>query len=119
MTTAVGPEVIGGKLLGAAAGVWIKTSKGIRYTKSSLKYGRKIHKAYKAALHNPALKRFKEFTGIKGIRPDFVDFNTRTIYELKPNNPRSIHRGYQQLKKYKKMFEKRYGGKWNTVLDTY
>jgi hypothetical protein len=29
----------------------------------------------------------KECTKVKGVRPDFVDFNTNTIYELKPNNP--------------------------------
>ena len=32
----------------------------------------------------------KEFANIKGIRPDYVDFNTRTIYELKPYNPKAI-----------------------------
>ncbi|MCH4897191.1 hypothetical protein E0494_10880 [Marinilabiliaceae bacterium JC040] len=53
------------------------------------------------------------------IRPDFVDFNKRIIYELKPNNPRQIKAGYKQIGNYKKMFEKQYGGVWNTVLDTY
>lgn len=73
---------------------------------------------YKAGLADE-VKTFKEFRRIKGIRPDFVDFNTRTIYELKPYNPRSIKAGINQLDKYQKIFQKKYGGKWKIVLDTY
>jgi hypothetical protein len=50
---------------------------------------------------------------------DFVDLSTKTIYELKPFNPRGIQMGTQQLNKYKSLFEQRYGGTWNTVLDFY
>ncbi len=89
------------------------------FTKSTLEIGRQIHKDYKLGLHNPAKGLFKEFTGIKGIRPDFVDFNTRTIYELKPNNPRAIRDGMKQLDKYKTMFEEQFGGIWSMILDTY
>lgn len=48
-----------------------------------------------------------------------MDFNTRTIYELKPNNPRAIADGTKQLNKYKSAYEQKYGGEWNTKLDTY
>ena len=89
------------------------------YTKSSLKLGREVHAAYRLAQHAPKLGRFKEFTGIKGIRPDFVDFGTKTIYELKPFNPNGIKMGTQQLEKYKALFEQTYGGTWKTVLDLY
>lgn len=61
----------------------------------------------------------KEFRGIPGIRPDFVDLSTKTIYELKPNNPRAIKQGLKQLEKYKTIFEQQRGGTWKTVLDTY
>lgn len=61
----------------------------------------------------------KEFGDIAGIRPDFVDFSTKTIYELKPFNPRAIRGGLKQLSKYQSAFEKTYGGTWKTVLDTY
>ncbi|MBQ5865001.1 MAG: hypothetical protein IIW66_06395, partial [Bacteroidales bacterium] len=44
---------------------------------------------------------------------------TRTIYELKPNNPRAIKRGHKQLETYKKRFEQEYGGEWNIILDLY
>jgi len=90
-----------------------------QYTKSSLEFGNKMHKLYKADLHNPAKGLYKEFTGIKGIRPDFVDFNNRIIYELKPNNPRQILQGMRQLNRYKVLFEHHYGGSWNIVLDLY
>ena len=88
-------------------------------TVSSLERGRKVHSAYKTNLHNPVNGLYKEFTGVKGVRPDFVDFNTKTIYELKPNNPRQIREGQAQLNKYKSAFESQYGGTWSIVLDLY
>ncbi|MCY1526266.1 Restriction endonuclease fold toxin 9 [compost metagenome] len=91
---------------------------GAPYTKSSLEYGRQVHSQYKAGLQDNVYK-FKEFTGIPGIRPDFVDFNTKTIFELKPNNPRQVAAGNAQLATYKTAFEAKYGGNWNIVLDLY
>ena len=90
-----------------------------KYTKSSMAYGREMHAEYKLSEHNPELGKFKEYTGIKGIRPDFVDFNTNTIYELKPFNSRGIQLGTQQLSKYKFTFESNFGGTWNTKLEFY
>ena len=52
---------------------------------------------------------YKECKKIPGIVPDFVDFNTRTIYELKPNNPRQVKQGLKQLAKYKAKFKAKYG----------
>ena len=57
----------------------------------------------------------KEFANIKGIRPDYVDFNTRTIYELKPYNPKAIKAGIKQLNKYNKAL----GGNFKIVLEVY
>jgi hypothetical protein len=96
----------------------LATKGGTQYTKSSLKLGQEMHKGYKAGLAD-GVTTFKEFTGIKGIRPDFVDFGTKTIYELKPFNPRQIQLGTKQLNNYKSLFEQKYGGTWKTVLDTY
>lgn len=97
----------------------IATKGGAQFTKSSLKIGQQVHKTYKAGLHNPAKGLFKEYSVIKGIRPDFVDRNRRIIYELKPNNPRQITAGLKQLEKYKGLFEQEFGGVWKTVLDKY
>ena len=80
------------------------------YTKSSLSAGREIHKGYKVGVEG-----VKEYRGIKGMRPDFVDFKNATIYELKPNNPRSINQGINQLQKYNKAL----GGEFNMVLELY
>jgi hypothetical protein len=52
--------------------------------------GVELHKEYKKFEHDPQNGRHKEYTGLLkkyGIKPDFVDFNTRTFYDLKPNNP--------------------------------
>lgn len=62
---------------------------------------------------------FKEFTGVKGIRPDYVDFGTKTIHELKPYNPRGIQQGWEQLYNYQNLFQQQYGGSWKIVLDFY
>ncbi|QEM69266.1 hypothetical protein FO488_14615 [Geobacter sp. FeAm09] len=35
------------------------------------------------------------------------------------NNPRSIRQGLNQLNKYQKAFEQKFGGEWKTVLDLY
>jgi RHS repeat-associated protein len=85
---------------------------------ASTAFGKAMHKAYKAGIEDGVTK-FKEFTGVKGVRPDFVDFETKTIYELKPNNNRAIKQGLEQLNKYKALFEKQYGGAWKIVLEHY
>ncbi|MBC8643229.1 hypothetical protein H9W95_01155 [Flavobacterium lindanitolerans] len=78
-----------------------------KYTKSSLKMGQEMHKAYKVAEEAAGLG-IKEFREIPGIRPDFVDMVNRTIYELKPFNPRAMKAGEKQLAKYKAAFEAAY-----------
>lgn len=87
-------------------------------TKSSLSLGREIHRQYKAGQADE-ISTFKEYRRIDGVRPDFVDFKTKTIFELKPNNPRSIKAGYRQLERYQQIFEKHFNYKWKTVLETY
>jgi len=101
------------------AGGTVGDDVGMGLTQSNLKLGQEMHKLYKADLNNPVKGLFKEYTGIKGIRPDFVDFNTKIIYELKPNNPRAIQEGIKQVNKYKQIFEQQFGGEWKTFIDTY
>ena len=55
----------------------------------------------------PIVKKYKEYKKVKGIRPDYYNPKTKTIYELKPYNPRSAKAGVKQLKKYKKKIGKR------------
>ena len=83
------------------------------FTKSTLSAGRKIHQGYKATNNFPKIG--KEFREIKGIRPDYIDFNTRTIYELKPMNPRGVISGIRQLQRYNRML----GGGFRMRLELY
>jgi len=71
------------------------------YTKSSLKMGQDMHKIYKADIANQTTK-IKEFVLPSKKRIDFIDFDSGTISELKPYNPRAIKSGYRQLEMYLK-----------------
>lgn len=88
------------------------------YTKSSLELGRKVHAEYKADIVNGSTK-VKEFVLPSRKRIDFIDFDNKTIYELKPNNPTQIQAGKTQLQGYLNEVESIYGKGWHTVLDTY
>lgn len=83
------------------------------FTKSTASAGRKIHDGYKAT--NNFSKYGKEFREIKGIRPDYIDFKAKTIYELKPMNPRGVKSGIRQLQKYNKALV----GGFNLRLELY
>ena len=83
------------------------------FTKSTASAGRKIHDGYKVGdRFNP---NWKEYNGIKGIRPDYVDFDNKIIYELKPMNPRSVRSGIRQLQRYNKAL----GGGYTMRLELY
>ena len=68
--------------------------------------GTKIHTGYKAG------QKGKEFVK-DANRFDFYDSNT--IFELKPNNPKGIRDGIRQLRRYNKAM----GGNCNLVLELY
>ena len=83
------------------------------FTQSSMSAGQKIHKGYKATQNFS--KAGKESRLVKGIRPDYIDFDNKVIYELKPNNPRSIRSGIRQLQKYNRSV----GGGFKLRLEVY
>ena len=69
-----------------------------------------MHQTYRIDQVNDVTK-FKEYV-IKdsgGLRIDFIDFSTKSIYELKPNNPRAIGEGLVQVEKYKNLIEEQFG----------
>lgn len=82
--------------------------------RDAAEYGRQIHKAYDYGL---GFK--KEYTLPSGKRVDAINFETKVIVELKPNNPKAIVLGEKQLDSYRHEVEKVYGGKWTTRLITY
>ena len=83
------------------------------FTKSTASIGRKIHKGYKVG--NGFNPKFKESRRISGVRPDYIDFDNKIIYELKPMNPQSIRSGIRQLQRYNKAF----GGGFTLRLELY
>jgi RHS repeat-associated protein len=94
----------------------------VTYTRSSLQFGQEMHRFYKADVANKALGMYKEFRLPSGKRIDFLDAGRGIIYELKPNNPRAIRAGLNQLNAYEKELQSmpRYKGiKWQKVLDKY
>src|SRR6185503_9276994 len=85
---------------------------------AATKLGRLMHTLYHASDVLDKV-RIKEFILPSGNRIDFIDLEKKIIYELKPNNPRAIKLGYQQLATYLKEVESIYGTGFKTVLDTY
>ena len=82
-------------------------------TKSTASAGRTIHKGYKTGY-----KRIEDMTkeAVKGKnRLDFLDDVHKIIYELKPNNPREIKNGIQQLQRYNRAL----GGGYSLILEIY
>ncbi len=82
------------------------------------RYGQQMHKAYKAEEVLDGV-RVKEFQLPSGRRIDFIDFEKKIIFELKPNNARAIKEGKKQLDLYLKEVESIYGKGFKTVLETY
>lgn len=64
----------------------------------------------------------KEFKLPSGRRIDFLDIKNGKVYELKPNNPRSIRAGMKQLDDYinelKQMPEFK-NKNWEGILEVY
>lgn len=77
-----------------------------------------MHKEYKLNLVD-GKKTFKEYRLPSGKRIDYIDFRTKTIYELKPYNPTQIKLGTKQLQNYLEEVESFAGKGWKNVLDTY
>jgi len=109
------------EVLADVARVAAKT--GVQYTKSSLKLGQEMHKAYKVGANG-----VKEFRLPSGKRIDFLDINNSTIFELKPFNPRAMKAGQNQLNMYLEEIQspatllkhpELRGINWKTVLDPY
>ena len=100
-------------LTGDAADIVKGLDRSSGVTKSTAGAGRKIHQGYKVGDgFNP---KFKEFPELKGVRPDYIDFDNNIIYELKPMNPRGVRSGIRQLQRYNKAF----GGGFALRLELY
>ena len=88
------------------------------YTKSNLELGKKVHKEYMADVAD-GVNKIKEYVLPSGKRVDYIDFENKIVYELKPNNPNQISKGTKQLAGYLEEIETVFGSGWSSVLDTY
>jgi RHS repeat-associated protein len=76
--------------------------------------GREAHKWYKYP------EGFRtEVTLNDGSRVDAINYETREILELKPNNPDAIASGNKQLNGYIQQAQKQFGGQWSGRVVTY
>jgi hypothetical protein len=72
------------------------------HTESNCGKGIQVHKEYKKGLDNPEMKLEKEYVLPSKKKIDFIDHSSDPIYvyELKPNNTRSISRAKRQVETY-------------------
>jgi hypothetical protein len=95
---------------------------GTQYTRSSLRLGQDMHKAYKADVVDPLNGLFKEYRLPSGRRIDFLDINGGTVFELKPFNPRAMRAGERQLEAYAEELRSipEFSGRdWTKALEVY
>lgn len=104
---------------GSASGVTFKSQYEIPtnekgYTKFSLDLGKKVHKEYMSDVADD-VNKVKEHVLPSSKRVDFIDFENKIVYELKPNNPNQIRKGTKQLAGYLEEIEIVYGKGWSSV----
>lgn len=87
---------------------------------SATKRGRSAHDSYNPGDKYTVDRRSNKLENDK--IPDAVSIkgNRGIVRELKPNNPRKIREGTNQVNKYLKQLKKQYPNvKWNWAIDTY
>jgi len=83
---------------------------------AATRLGRDMHKAWN---YGPGF--VKEFTLPSGKRVDAINFDTRQVIELKPNNPRKIREGEKQVAGYADELNREFPGDtpWTGSVITY
>lgn len=76
--------------------------------------GRQTHKNHD---YGPGFE--KEVTLPSGKRADAVNWQTREVVELKPNNPNAIRRGERQVEGCRRELESATGECWTCRVETY
>lgn len=62
---------------------------------------------------------FKDYILPNGKKVDYIDFNTKTFYLLRPYTENIEKKYKKQINKYVLELEKAYGGNWSYIIDTY
>lgn len=95
------------------------TSKRARQIANEINKEREeIHREYKKNEADNQVT-FKNYFLPSGNKVEYIDFNTKTFYILRPY-AENIDRKYEkQIQKYLKELRDVYGGEWSYVIDTY
>ena len=78
----------------------------------------KIYKEYKENMADNQTT-FKDYVLPSGKKVEYIDFNTKTFYLLRPYDENVEKKYKRQIKKYISELETTYGGNWNYVIDVY
>jgi RHS repeat-associated protein len=81
--------------------------------------GREAHKVYNPGSNYTVDRKINKLKNDK--IPDAIDIVNKIVRELKPNNPRAIAKGWDQVKKYARQLQKQSppGTTWRIAVDTY
>jgi len=79
--------------------------------------GREAHKNYENTMGNSGYEFNKALPS--GRRPDAINYEQRTVRELKPDSESGIRRGMRQLQGYVNELERVTGEAWKGLLDLY
>ncbi len=95
------------------------TNKRAKQIKTETELERKhIFEEYKKDCVNNQ-STYKNYVLPSGRKVDYIDFDSRTFYLLRPYNDNLEKRYKKQLKRYLYELETTFGGTWNYVIDTY
>ncbi len=99
---------------GAKAVQTAKQASRMEKLQEAAKVGREVHQAMEYPAGFVKEKRLES-----GLRPDALNYATKQIIELKPNNPAAIKRGERQLEKYINELNLTDGPGWTGNIWTY
>jgi hypothetical protein len=109
--------VLGKETAEEAAGLAGTVERGVvNGETAATRLGRYMHKVWD---YGPGFR--KEFTLPSGRRVDALNFQTRQVVELKPNNPRAVRLGERQVARYLEELNETYPGEvpWTGSVVTY
>jgi RHS repeat-associated protein len=81
--------------------------------------GRRAHREYSAQARAEGLITGGDARLPGGRIPDAIDWQTRTVRELKPDNPPAVRAGERQVERYRRELEETTGQSWTGRVDTY
>lgn len=110
---------IGFAIIVAISFVYSFTNKKARQIRREIKKQREdAYKKYKRDEVDNQVT-FKDYFLPSGNKVEYIDFNTKTIYILRPYAEKMDKKYKKQVQKYLKELRTVYGGEWNCVIDAF